>query len=637
MKNCISRKDFLKAAAAGVAGVSAMGALGMSAFATEEAAPEFVPLKVDPTLLMTEEEGTAWNAYKSELGPLYPGYPGFEPYMNWLKQQCIDFGCIDFLEHRWVHNTYYINDWPDHDSGVLGLVSDGVEVPVGTFLRCSASSGEEGATAEMVYYDISGGAPAEGAFAGKIVYMEPADYLTLEKPFSTSFMASYVVTDTNYRSDPESPAPMHELVDPTLNCSWATRYDFGQWGTLLSYAQTGGAVAMIVGSHLTYGCLEGLYDRTSRHDEPCIVIDRVAREQVREDAKAGKTATVKLIAEFFDVDNRNFCCYLPGKDYGTEADEQIALNAHIDAMSLTQDNGSLGLLGILRYFSKIPQEQRKKTLMFCMDTRHFIEGAERGSLEHDPYNVYPQLREMAVACIGLEHMGEMEGALDYENNDMVPTNRPEYTFMKSDDNDWCAKILIQAAVDSGLERADIKIDGRPGMHGVFKGYVRAVMASTHSVGCCEIGQAGNWPGAHTQTFSTMQYFGPKKFRDEVHLWTQVVQNLMHTDAIVYDIAWDELNQTIRGLGPAEVAQALSGSVANDTAGAEIISSTAMQGMLGAVASIFTHVEIGEYEIAAIRMEKELPAIIQTIVPEENREDILTKVDALLAKLQAAIA
>ena len=47
--------------------------------------------------------------------------------------------------------------------------------------------------------------------------------------------------------------------------------------------------------------------------------------------------------------------FLPGKNYGTAADEQVLVAAHTDSMSLIQDNGGLGILGVMSYFNQIPR------------------------------------------------------------------------------------------------------------------------------------------------------------------------------------------------------------------------------------------------------------------------------------------
>ena len=143
------------------------------------------------------------------------------------------------------------------------------------------------------------------------------------------------------------------------------------------------------------------------------MLDRVNGQRVLAVARAGKRANLKIISEFFPADAWNFVCFLPGAHYGTDRD------------------------------------QRQKTLLICVDSRHFIEGFENGNVAHDPYVVYPQLREKLVASLGLEHMGEMEAAEDFTHNTMVPTGRPEHTFMVADDNDYCARLLIRSAQRAG--------------------------------------------------------------------------------------------------------------------------------------------------------------------------------------------
>lgn len=545
-------------------------------------------------LLMTEEEGLAWHALKAEKGPLYPGYPGYDPFLNWLKDQFAGYGCVDFREHHWTHNTYFVDDFPKRKPGTMELLVDGKEFPVGTSVQLSAPTDEKGITAPLVWYDIDQGEPEDGAFEGKIVVMgEPP---MPSPPFSDNFLQSYVVTDTNFRSDPEPPAPMFEIVDPALNNSWATRWSFGSWSAKqVPWAMKGGAVGCIVASELPMGGLYGLYDRQSVHGPTTLILDRTQKDAIIGAAKSGKSAVMKLDARFFDADAWNFICYLPGAQYGTEKDEEIAINCHIDAMSLTQDNGALGILGIVRYFSKLRQDERAKTLLICVDSRHFIEGFEHGNAAHDPYVVWPEIKKPITACLGLEHMGEMEGAYDYEKNEMIPTGRPEFSFMVTDDNDFCAHLLIRAAINSGLERADIKIDGRPGLHGAYKGLVRAIQAKAHRLGVCVMGEAGNWPGAHTQKYSTLSYFGAKKFRDEVALWTEVTSALMETDSRVYDIAWSDLNTAIR-----------------KAAGDGIITETAKEGLLMGVASLFRDAEAGDFDVAAWRLEHEIVAAAEDL-------------------------
>ncbi|MBR2834235.1 MAG: twin-arginine translocation signal domain-containing protein [Coriobacteriales bacterium] len=566
--------------------------------------------EIDPEKLMPAELGYEWHAYKDACGPLYPGYPHYDEYLDWVEQKLTEYGCVDKLQHEWQMQSYFCNDWPVHE-GSMSVVLDGEEIEAGANPRLCGDEDHQSATGEMVFVDIdTDPETVKGAYEGKILVTTPAGYP--EKPYTDSFKGTYVITDTNYRTAPEFSVGIGEIVPETENNSWHTRWDFGQWSKACKLVRETGAAGGIILTSLTWGTLKGLVDRqgSNRTQAPIVCLDFTYKDQFMAAAEAGKEVTVNLKAEYLKAVNHNYFMFLPGKYYGTDQDEYITINSHSDAMNLTQDNGALGTLGIIHYFSQIPQEERNRTIVACIDTRHFIEGAEGATgvdwegnsysnrEMHEPYRCFPEVAEKTIVTIGLEHMGELEAAEDYENNDIVVTGRPELSFMKADDNDWCARILIQAATDSGLERADIKVDGRPGNFGEFKGTVRAVQASTHQLPVCVIGEAGNWPGAHTQMYTGIRFFSDKKFRDEVDTWTRVTNAFMQVDKRVFDPCWSNLNKAVRSLGSKE-----------------LINNTQMNGLLGNIADIFGGAAAGKYEQAAFRLEAETKKSVMGMAPE----------------------
>ena len=597
MSKEMTRRGFVGAAGIGMAAAGVVGAMGVSANAAraEETADPAELVngsttaegKIDPALVMPSELGREWHEFKAGCYALYPGYTHYDEYLNYIKDKLTEYGCVDILEHHFDFESYLCEDYPERHDEMQWIKIDGQDIPVATHVQlCGVDMDSAGVTAEMVVWDMADGEPEDGAFKDKIVVMKPKPMP--EPPYDETFMKTYVITDTNYRSDPEMEAGLLEVVSPEYNCDWVGRWDFGQWGDMNSYAIKGEAVGCIILSALPWSQVFTLIDRQKvRNAGPVLVVDSATAPTVEEAALAGKEATMYLEATFKTCDNWNFLYFLPGKNYGTDADEYITINSHSDAMNLVQDNGALGTLGIVHYFSQIPQEQRNKTIVCCVDTRHFIEGFETGNFDNDPYQVFPEVVDRVSVTVGLEHLGSMGGKWDSETGDMVPNGLPNLSFCKADDNDWCADVLIQAAVDSGLERADLKIDGRPGNSGKFKGLVRAVQASTHKLGKCVIGEAGSWTGTNTQEATGIDYWGEKKFADEIYMWTQVVANMMDVDSIVYDICWSNLNTAIRQLS---------------TAG--IVDDKTVEGMIKNVSSIFTHCVKGEYAIAAERLEKE---------------------------------
>src|SRR5262249_13804406 len=105
---------------------------------------------------------------------------------------------------------------------------------------------------------------------------------------------------------------------------------------------------------------------------PTLTLDRVNGAKVLADARAAKTATLTLTARFRRDTGKAIIARLPGKNYGTPQDQQVLLATHTDAMSLIEDNGSLGLLGIMSYFNRVPQSMRQRSLVFYFDCRHFM-------------------------------------------------------------------------------------------------------------------------------------------------------------------------------------------------------------------------------------------------------------------------
>ena len=79
--------------------------------------------------------------------------------------------------------------------------------------------------------------------------------------------------------------------------------------------------------------------------------------------------------------------HLPGKDYGTPNDSQVLLVTHTDGPSISQENGALGILSMVRYFSRVPQAERPRTLMVFFDP-HFMPGRSgrlrKGLRRHHP-------------------------------------------------------------------------------------------------------------------------------------------------------------------------------------------------------------------------------------------------------------
>ena len=65
--------------------------------------------------------------------------------------------------------------------------------------------------------------------------------------------------------------------------------------------------------------------------------------------------------------------------------------------SITQDNGALGILAAVRYFSNIPQPDRPRTLALNLDARHYITGMEAAFSDVIWFERHPEICRLVVA------------------------------------------------------------------------------------------------------------------------------------------------------------------------------------------------------------------------------------------------
>jgi hypothetical protein len=508
---------------------------------------------INPAFMMTPEEGHEWNLFKAQQGPTYAGSPGWANYINFVERKLAEYGAVipNNLKHEWQYNRYEVDDWPMYRSWQSKLlipdISTGVAVPVASYGMCSGFTPPEGIVAPLIFYDPA--APPQGAqLKGKIVVFKTAPQPP--PPYTESFMGSYTATDYEYLNGPGPFLTRYTYVSPSLNNSFNGRWvwqQVGQFRTIaLDNEKTGNKFAgMVIVYDLPWDSAIGLTQRTTEYDCPTLTLDRMNGAKVIQDAKAGKTARMSLDARYVPSTTRNFVAFLAGKNYGTDKDEVIGIGCHTDAMSLTQDNGCLGVLGIFKYFSNFPQAERPRTLMAKVDSRHFMPGGEGALGEHDAMSRHPELWDHMVATMGMEHMGELEGIEIGEQ--LLTTGQPEYSYIGiATDNDILVDIAIKAVKDNNWRRADIKCPSRPGIHGGFQQGVR----DTQNFGKSRlpsIGLAGNWPGYHTQIFAGIERFDKQLFYEQVAALSQIAGEFMVADLTPIDLVWGNLKTAIRNL------------------------------------------------------------------------------------------
>ena len=639
-----SRRTFLKAAA----GVTAGTILGRSTLARQLAEGSSIGRapKVDPRLLITPEQALEWNMFKAQCGPTYAGSTGWKTYTDFLLSKMPQAGAVelDYVEIPYDH--YIVEDWPDrktHQStnptAVEKLVTDGTPVPVvAGYGMTSGFTSRDGITARLMFYDPAH-PPAEGDIAGKIIVFQTAQYP--QPPYSNSFLDNYTLTDYEWRS-PGKWHPQFVPVPTTVGTSYHTRWVWSQLNGFASTAIRGKAVAMVVVYDLSPGTALGLTQRSVYTPDgkaglgakyincPTLTLDRVNGAKVIADAKSGKTGTLTLSARFQRDTGRAIIAYLPGKNYGTARDEQVLIATHTDAMSLIEENGGIGLLGIMSYWNKVPRTDRDRTLIFYFDCRHFMPGGEESWPEFDYYTIHPDRLKPIVATVGVEHMGGRQ-TIENGNQYAYSTERPEdggvITSLMDvyNNNIWLVETIARAATDNHWPRVDVKAGNvAPGVNGGFQGLVKSPMNKGRGYEIPGLGLAGDWPGAWTQIFAQVDTeagphgFDEHYFTAQVAGLSQIAGDLMRVHPRVIDLGWGSLRSAIATLKDTAFAKALDAAATR-------------QALLAQYTAAFRQVEAGAVAkgVAAL---KDLSAQVNKSLTAEQQQAVTSLIDVQIQKL-----
>ena len=565
------RRSFLKAAGSVTAATMLTRGTGWAQSRTRAAT---FP-KVHPPFTITPEQAWDWNLFKSRGGPTYAGSAGWKRFTDFLISKIQEFGAVDldFVEIPYDH--YVVEDWPDrrthlYDSGVAveKLVTDGTPVPVvASYGMTSGFTPPEGVTAPLLYYDPSR-PPAAGDVAGKILVFQTVPYPN--PPYSDSFLDNYTLTDYEWRS-PGKWTPLFTPPPASVTSSYHCRWVWSQLNRFAAIGINGRAAGIVVVYDLSPDAAFGLAQRSVYTPDgkaglgakytncPTLTLDRVNGAKVVADAKAGKRATLTLAARFQRDTGKAIVAHLPGRNYGTPQDEQVLLATHTDAMSLIEENGGLGMLGILSYFNHLPRSARPRTLIFYFDCRHFMPGGEGSWPQFDYYTIHPERLKPIVATMGIEHMGGRQtievgpGGNRYVYSSELPENGGVITSLIDvhNNNIWLVDAIARAAMDNHWPRIDVKAGNvEPGVNGGFQGTVKSPMNKGRVYGIPGIGLAGDWPGGWTQTYAQVDTeagahgFDKNYFVEQVAGLSQLAGELMLVKPLVIDLGWGALKSAL---------------------------------------------------------------------------------------------
>ncbi len=449
--------------------------------------------KINADFIVKPHEAHRWHLIKDSFGPTLAGTRSWSRYLAFLEAKLKEYGVVDIIKNQWAFTHWETSEWPD-DSG-WGLTSDGKIIKVAHYGAYSGSTTPEGVTANLVLYDQASPAPS---IDGKIVVFQTKPFP--RPPYEQDFLEWFTLNDYEYMTSPETFPPLFTFVSPRETVSYDQWWQLRQHLTISPILKKGKVAGGVIVFNMGYDRLAGLYTFPLYLKlpwplgVPLLFVDREAGKKLIEDARKGKTANLKLVARTERKETYQLIGYLPGKNYGTSADEKILLISHTDGPAISQENGALGILGIVHYFSQIPQAERSRTLMIYLDCRHYMPTMEPGFSKEDFFSRNPEAKKDVVAIIGIEHLGQVE----YREVGEVfePTGKIEPTFLWVRNNQTLIDMAVKTVKEHHLPRCLVQCVERPGVHGKQQGV-------WYGLGMVAMKLLGREKGEKTPAFSMM--------------------------------------------------------------------------------------------------------------------------------------
>jgi hypothetical protein len=255
---------------------------------------------------------------------------------------------------------------------------------------------------------------------------------------------------------------------------------------------------------------------------PGIYIDRIAGADVRKAAKAGEEAKLTLVAHEEESETWFLSGYLPGRDFATPDDELVLLVTHSEGPNLTQENGTLGILAIVDYFSQLPQSERRRSLFVLFDPQHYMPGRHTVHWYED----HPDIVQKIVASIGVEQLGQLEYA--ETGNDYGLNGREEPTLIFVQENERLLEMAIAAVREQQVPRTEVRVPSRGGQ-GMWAGLGDFAIKHNKPGYAISSGMSGYWT-----TTPGMESFAVELSRRQIGVLVSLTRVLM--DADLEDIA-----------------------------------------------------------------------------------------------------
>jgi len=381
-------------------------------------APARAASAFQPNLLPSQSDIWEQQLWMAKLGPKYTGNAAHTQFVDFLATEMRALG-LEVTRDRYTLSRWDAKRWELHAAGA--------RVPVTSYFPYSGQTPAEGISAPLVFagtnptFDLSG-------VRGKVAL--------IDCPTTVRHWAEEYQAWTIYPASESFPASMRPAR--------------GSVSDLTPFAKAGAVAVVLAWTDVSDANAADQYSPFSRPPQgiPGLYVGRETGARLKALAARGASATVVLEATVTpDVPTDTIVATLPG----ATSDEVIILNTHTDGPNATEENGALGILALMKYCSKIPRAERRRTIVCPMTTGHFAGPwvpSIRGFIQKSPDTI-----KKAVAAVTVEHLGCLEW-MDNAAMQYRPTGKEEWAVAITPSKPM-AGALASALPNTGAKRTAI--------------------------------------------------------------------------------------------------------------------------------------------------------------------------------------
>ena len=455
-----SRREILRMAGAAPF-VSAFAGLPHTLFAATEGKRQIAGY--DPSKLPTVETLHKWLQQLHEFGPIrMTGTPQCRAFEEFLAAQ---FAALGFSIER---DQFRLTSWECRITDCSILVEE--------------DSGAKRAVEVVAYYPFGGSTRGQPAATGRVLYV-PGIGVNAAKALADATPAAVLANSIIVMDMPltrsarvaatPAPAPLGRFPETAIPRIGGPSPS-GQSGREIMEIFENRSKGLVM-------CYTDVSNETARHNYlpfsdkhrtlPAIWAGAEGSAYLR--SVSGKaTASIRCDAKL-TPDSRadTILATLKG-----QSDEVVFLTTQTDGPNECNENGGLGVLAVATYWSKIPANQRRRTLVCSLPTAHYAMGAvmdkETGSGRRGGtrgvLDKWPDMAKRIVAQIAMEQMGAMDWV--ELNGTFAPNGNvaPERWIPTPSTQETSAKMFLAATVGEDPRYSNVTVTpefGAPGEGG----------------------------------------------------------------------------------------------------------------------------------------------------------------------------